>query len=287
MPPKRDGSIARNLRAYRKQMTWRVIGAGCVVGVAGWLVSAAAAHNSDITASMNCSGTVSYVATAWAGTTPASRTNADVRVSSSLNGGAQVGAGAFTPANSFSFAGSFAAGSATSVTVTAKEMANWGDGAAPGGPRTVTATRPTNCTPVVPPVTPPVTPPPPVPPVTPPVTPPPPVTPTPPGRAGYCGPDGKFYDLEVGQNTKPPYDQMNLRPADVSSTGAAYCAQATPAAPAAVAPAAPATTKQVAVLGAKKVIAKAKTKAVKKAVPKKKHAGVLAAAQSKTLPFTK
>jgi hypothetical protein len=59
----------------------------------------------------------------------------------------------------------------------------------------------------------------------------PPVTPTPavylPGHAGYCDAAGEFYDLEVGQDSQPPFDVLHLRPADVNAaTGSLYCAEA-------------------------------------------------------------
>ncbi len=117
-----------------------------LVCTAGWLASTAAACHSEITASINCNGVVSYTATAWTGTgaTPTARTNSDVRVWASTNGGSsftQVGSGHFGSDNSFSFSGSFSAGSASSVVVKVQETAHWGTGDAPSAARTTTVSK--------------------------------------------------------------------------------------------------------------------------------------------------
>lgn len=128
-------------------------------------VPAAFAHHAVLTASFSCDGVVSYTATAWSTTVfvPASRTNTDVRVfetetnGTALNPAVQVGSGAFDSGNNFSFSGSFTVGSSVdTVTLNAKEFANWGDGAGSSGggnvESTVTATRATTgCTPPPPP----------------------------------------------------------------------------------------------------------------------------------------
>ncbi len=158
-----------------------------------WFVPLASAHNSLITASLDCNGGGTYTATAWAGPSTASRTNTDVRVFRSLDNGktwTQVGQGQFKSGNAFSFSGTFSVGSSHSVRVMVQEFANWGDGAHPSGPAYATATRPTNCgstTTTTPPpttttTTTTTTPPPPPPPTTTTVTPPPPpaTPPTPP-----------------------------------------------------------------------------------------------------------
>lgn len=113
-----------------------------------WFVPAASAHNSLIRASMDCGGVVSFTATAWAGPTAASRTNSDVRVSSSSDNGrtwVQVASGHFDQADGFSFSGTYSAGTSTAVRLKVQEIANWGDGARPAGPGFTSATRPTNC----------------------------------------------------------------------------------------------------------------------------------------------
>ncbi len=132
-----------------------------LVCAAGWLASTAAACHSEIDASINCNGVVSYTATAWNGSdaTTSSRSNTDVRVWASTDGGqtfTQVGSGHFGRDNDFSFSGSFAGGSANSVVVKVQEVANWGNGDAPAPARTITVTKQgcTGGTPPTPPQTP-------------------------------------------------------------------------------------------------------------------------------------
>jgi hypothetical protein len=114
----------------------------CLVCMAGWLASTAAACHSEVSATIDCSGKVSYTATAWnsSSASTASRTNADVRVWASYdNGGSysQVGNGHFGPDNGFSFAGSFSAGNASSVMLKVQEVSRWGSGDSPGAPHYV------------------------------------------------------------------------------------------------------------------------------------------------------
>jgi len=145
----------------------QLLALACVLCAAGWLASVAAACHSEITATIDCSGTVAYTATAWTGTdaTDISRTNTDVRVYASYDSGGtftQVGSGQFTKANGFHFSGTFAAGSASSVKVKVQEVANWGNGNAPNEARYVTVTKSSSCSsgpPTTPPTTPPSTPP--------------------------------------------------------------------------------------------------------------------------------
>lgn len=104
------------------------------------------ACHSEINAGINCNGVVSYTATAWNGSdaTTISRTNSDVRVWASTDGGhtfTQVGSGHFGKDNGFSFSGSFSAGSATSAIVKVQEVAKWGNGDAPAPARTTTVTK--------------------------------------------------------------------------------------------------------------------------------------------------
>lgn len=118
----------------------------CLVCMAGWLASTAAACHSEISATIDCTGKVSYTATAWNGSdaSTTSRTNPDVRVWASYdNGGSytQVGSGHFRSDNGFSFSGSFSAGTASSVIVKVQEVAKWGSGDSPAPPRTITATK--------------------------------------------------------------------------------------------------------------------------------------------------
>jgi len=252
------------------------------VAAAGWFASAAYPWYSTVTASMDCSGTVSWTAAAWPGPTPASRENPDVRVWASYDNGTtytQVGAGAFTAANGYSFSGTFAAGSATSVLVKVHEEADWpgGGGDVPGAPHYATATQPAGCTPPAPPA-------------------PPPAPPLNLSRAGYCDPTGKFWNLVVGQDKVEPYSSLDLRPADVDPvTGAIYCSGPAPAPAVLSTPPTPAPAPPVVAgtKGATKTITKAKhVKVAKKAVKRAKPKAHVKAKRRTfthppTLPFTR
>jgi hypothetical protein len=128
----------------------RLVLLAVVVGIAGWLASAAAACHSEINASMDCSGSIEWTATAWNGSdaTDQSRSNSDVRVYASLDGGrswTQIGSGQFSKGNHFSFSGRWSAGSTASAMVKVQEVGRWGNGDAPAPARTVTAARPSSC----------------------------------------------------------------------------------------------------------------------------------------------
>lgn len=140
---------SRLLRGAFRARTVLVLVTIFAAASAAWLVPSASAHNSLITASTDCAGTVSYTATAWTGTTPASRTNTDVRVFSTTDGGTawtQVGQGQFDQTDGFAFSGTYSAGTSTTVRLRVQEFANWGDGAQPAPPSYAVATRPTDCT---------------------------------------------------------------------------------------------------------------------------------------------
>jgi uncharacterized repeat protein (TIGR01451 family) len=137
----------RRLRG-RRHIGALVVFLALVFGV--WFVPLASAHNSLIAVSLDCNGAAKYTATAWAGPTTASRTNTDVRVFRSIDGGrtwTQVGQGQFNQADRFSFSGTFSVGSSPSVRVMVQEFANWGDGVHPAGPGYASANRPSNCSP--------------------------------------------------------------------------------------------------------------------------------------------
>lgn len=192
-------------------------------GLAAWAAQAANAWYSVVSGSMACSGVVSWTATAWSGPTPASRENPEVYVWVSTDGGStytQVGTGAFDAADGYSFSGTWSnAGAATTVTLKVQEQVPWpGDGGdTPGPPHYATVVPPSNCSGQGGGGT-----------TTPPSSSPPPQS-SGPSRTGYCDASGKFWNLIVGQNTQPPYDQMHLRPADVNpTTGALYCAAPPP-----------------------------------------------------------
>jgi hypothetical protein len=117
----------------------------CAVTLAGWLASTAGACHSEITASLDCQGTVSFTATAWDGSdaTSASRTNSDVRVSISTNGSTwtEIAKGHFGSDNGYKFSGTYAAGAATVVWVKVQEVARWGNNDAPASARVVKVTK--------------------------------------------------------------------------------------------------------------------------------------------------
>jgi hypothetical protein len=152
--------------------------------------------------------------------------------------------------------------------------------------------------PTTPPTTPPTTTPPTTtpptttPPTTTPPTTTPPTTPGQPARAGYCDETGKFYDLLVGQDKLPPYDKLNLRPADVNpQTGAIYCAPPTvttlATAPVATPPVTTAPPVKAGVAGVKKTVVKKVVRhpVVKKVV--KRNSILKAKVKGAKLPFTK
>jgi hypothetical protein len=117
----------------------------CAVTLAGWLASTAAACHSEIAASLDCQGNVSFTATAWDGSdaTTTSRTNSDVRVSVSTNGSTwtQIAKNHFGSDNGFTFSGTYNVGSATVVWMKVQEVAHWGNGDAPAQARITKLTK--------------------------------------------------------------------------------------------------------------------------------------------------
>jgi hypothetical protein len=122
----------------------------CVICVAGALASTAAACHSDIAASIDCNGIVSYTASAWSdsGATTSQRTNSNVAVywSTDNRTWTQVASGHFGRDNGFQFGGTFSAGSASSGWVKVQELAHWASGDAPNSPRVVQVTKSAGCT---------------------------------------------------------------------------------------------------------------------------------------------
>jgi uncharacterized repeat protein (TIGR01451 family) len=120
-----------------------MLGAITLVPVFG---GTASAHHSNISATVACTGTVSWTATSWA-TGPAG-TNPDIRVF--LANGAsttQIGQGKFEAANNYQFSGTVAWPSgASSVMVSSKPFGTWGNGTVSPTGSSVTLTKPTNCT---------------------------------------------------------------------------------------------------------------------------------------------
>lgn len=144
------GSSRAKRRAFFAVTTMALATAGIAV-----TSGVASAHHAEITASAACAEgggwTVSYTSTAWAGDgSEASRTNPDIAIEASVDGGAasQVGSGAFNAANSFTFGGTFHVDEpASSVDVTARVLGTWGNEAGPGDVRTTTVSLPTGCEP--------------------------------------------------------------------------------------------------------------------------------------------
>ena len=120
------------------------------VVAASWLASTAAACHSEISATIDCQGNVTFTAEAWNGSdaTTASRTNPEVKVWASTNGGStwtHIATGSFSSSNGFKFTGTYAAGSASTVKLKIQETRNWGNGDSPAGARYLTLTKSSTC----------------------------------------------------------------------------------------------------------------------------------------------
>ena len=121
-----------------------------VFAVAGLTASTAAAHHSEIRATIDCQGNVAFTAEAWnqPGASTAARTNNEVWVWASKDNGtswAHIATGSFKSSNGFKFSGTYAAGTASTVQLKVQEKANWANGAAPGAPRYTTVTKSGSC----------------------------------------------------------------------------------------------------------------------------------------------
>ena len=105
----------------------------------------ASAHHSNITASVACTGTVSWTATSWS--TGAEGTNTTILVTKTVNGvTTSVGQGAFNLANQYQFSGNFTwPTGATSIIVTSTPNAAWGNGVVSNVGSSVTVNKPSNC----------------------------------------------------------------------------------------------------------------------------------------------
>jgi LPXTG-motif cell wall-anchored protein len=110
----------------------------------GLFAVAAYAHHVDVVASVHCDPLrVEYTATAWDGPSEASRTNPNIGVWYSVDGGATFvklpnsPAHAFNAANNFSFSDSFTLGDPPPATVIVRTRAQaaWADGNGPGQQR--------------------------------------------------------------------------------------------------------------------------------------------------------
>jgi uncharacterized repeat protein (TIGR01451 family)/LPXTG-motif cell wall-anchored protein len=117
----------------------------------------AMAHHSEITASVDCTKTVAWTASAWNEdiATPERRTNNSVLVwyelpDSSTTVDVPGGAGAFNAGNNYSYGGTFAypASNPLFITMFVQEQVGWGpngDLAPIDTPRSVVVTRPSDC----------------------------------------------------------------------------------------------------------------------------------------------
>lgn len=146
----RSGKVGRD--ALRTLVALAVALAGLVA-----LATPASAHHPEITGSVGCDGTVTFTATAWSGSADdpvRSRTNPDVRVHRSTDGGrtygTEVARGSFSRTNGYTFSGSFPAESTEPVRLRVKAYASWANGAGPGDARYVTLQPPTDCDVVAP-----------------------------------------------------------------------------------------------------------------------------------------
>ena len=122
-----------------------------VVTTVPMFAGVASAHHPEITASVSCTGVISWTSTAWATSDVNARKNSDIEVSLQIVSGSGTVPpavhGAYTTANNYQFSGTFTwPTGANSITIKAKAIANWGNGAAGGDSRTTaTITKPTNC----------------------------------------------------------------------------------------------------------------------------------------------
>jgi LPXTG-motif cell wall-anchored protein len=123
------------------------------LGVVGFTVGPASAHHPEITGAADCSGRVTYTATAWAGQGSGtayeqSRTNSNVEVYAKQGGGAEerVGTGHFDKANGYSFSGTFDKPvDGGDVTLRVHAVDHWANGAGPGEDHYATVSFPRDC----------------------------------------------------------------------------------------------------------------------------------------------
>ena len=132
------------MRQFRRIFTAVLVLLGAIVIVPGF-GGTASAHHSNIAASVACNGTVSWTASSWA--TGASGTNTDIRVTKTVGSTTtSVQNGVFNNANNYQFSGTFAwPTGATSIIVSSKPFAPWGNGTVSNTGSSVTVTKPNNC----------------------------------------------------------------------------------------------------------------------------------------------
>lgn len=105
----------------------------------------ASAHHSNISASVACTGTVSWTASSWS--TGAQGTNPDIRVTLKVGTTTtQIAQGAFNAGNNYQFSGNFGWPSgANSIVVSSVVVGTWGNGNTSKTGSSVTVYKPTNC----------------------------------------------------------------------------------------------------------------------------------------------
>ena len=132
------------MRQIRRICTAILVLLGAIVVVPA-LGGTASAHHSNITASVACSGTVSWTATSWA--TGPSGTNTDIRVFKQIGSTTtQIGSGAFNNANNYQFSGTFAwPANTASMIISSQPFAAWGNGVVSNVGSSVTISKPANC----------------------------------------------------------------------------------------------------------------------------------------------
>ena len=143
------------LRRNRATRALTSLGLAAVLTAA--LAGIVSAHHADVTAQIDCDGLVTFTSTAWNGPTNASRTNPDIGVWYSVDGGAfteLLNVDYFFGPDHFSFTDSIGLSGATFVTIKVRAQANWGNGTSPGDSRQATAFAPTDCVEPPPPPTP-------------------------------------------------------------------------------------------------------------------------------------
>ena len=141
----------------RKRATRALTSLGLAVALMGALAGIVAAHHADVLAGVDCDGLVTFTSTAWNGPSDASRTNPDIGVWYSVDGGPfteLLNVDYYFGPDHFSFTDSLELQGSIFVTIKVRAQANWGNGALPGDPRQATAFAPNDCVGEPPPPTP-------------------------------------------------------------------------------------------------------------------------------------
>ena len=132
------------MRQLRRIFTAVLVLLGVVV-VVPTFAGIASAHHSNITASVACSGTVTWTATSWS--TGLEGTNSDILVTKTIGTTTTtIQHGAFNAANNYQFSGTFAwPANTTSITISSQPIATWANGVVSPVGSSTTITKPVNC----------------------------------------------------------------------------------------------------------------------------------------------